>query len=233
MQHDDPIEILSQASDHLAFAEQVLARSAVDDDALADIQQNSRRLRDRIRDPSLYVAIVGEFNAGKSSFINALLRDDLLVSAPVISTAAEIRMQHGQQYDARARLVSGQQVKSKAKTRPGVSRFLAAIEDQINANQVEHLVIAHPAEFLAEGVTVIDTPGLNADVPAHEEIAVRAVQHADAVIVVMPADRPLPNSLLSFLKGPFLPMIHRTVFVVTKIWMLSDSEQAQVIRIHY
>jgi len=32
-----------------------------------------QRLRERIDDRQLYVAVVGEFNAGKSTFINALL----------------------------------------------------------------------------------------------------------------------------------------------------------------
>jgi GTPase SAR1 family protein len=35
-----------------------------------------KRIRKRCADPNLYLAVIGEFSSGKSTFINALLRDD-------------------------------------------------------------------------------------------------------------------------------------------------------------
>src|SRR5690349_24995792 len=63
------------------------------DAAMAGIVARAERVRKRLRDPALYLAVVGEFNSGKSTFINMLLRDRLLPTAPVVTTgtATEIR----------------------------------------------------------------------------------------------------------------------------------------------
>jgi ribosome biogenesis GTPase A len=51
------------------------------------LQARVGQIQRRRTDPNLYVAVVGEFNGGKSTFINALLRQKILKSSVVERTA--------------------------------------------------------------------------------------------------------------------------------------------------
>jgi GTP-binding protein EngB required for normal cell division len=70
--------------DHWRFIERLLNEHKAE----PTVRLMVKRVRDRIDDPRLYLAIVGEFNAGKSTFINALLREDLLRTDVIQGTTA-------------------------------------------------------------------------------------------------------------------------------------------------
>ena len=90
--------------EHLKFIERLLGEHKV----AAHLCRAVQRIRDRLADPRLYLAVVGEFNAGKSTFINALIREDLL-RAEVIqgTTAAATLLGYGPALNVQVTLASG------------------------------------------------------------------------------------------------------------------------------
>lgn len=68
-------QILLNAKNHLQFIEYILVRYPQIRNDIAELLQE---INERIQDPRLYLGIIGEFNSGKSSFINALLRSPFL-----------------------------------------------------------------------------------------------------------------------------------------------------------
>src|SRR5581483_5615820 len=96
---DDALQIWADIADHLRFAEQVIQKSDLPSHSRTKLRERTQRIHSRQSDPNMYLAVVGEFNAGKSTFINALLREELLQTSAVVATATSTRICYGPQVD--------------------------------------------------------------------------------------------------------------------------------------
>lgn len=92
----EEIESLTQAGDHLAFIERMLTHETLDKVTRTQLAEQSREVHKRLEDPNLYMAVVGEMSTGKTTFINALLGDNLLKThALTMTTAAATVVKYG------------------------------------------------------------------------------------------------------------------------------------------
>ena len=64
----------------LSLAKSVLTNHALSKATVHEFESSIQKIESRAADKQLYLAVVGEFSVGKSSFINALLRDNFLMS---------------------------------------------------------------------------------------------------------------------------------------------------------
>ena len=60
------------------------------------------RIKKRCSDKNFYLAVIGEFSSGKSTFINALLRDDLLKTSALVATATTTKITYSDRFAAEA-----------------------------------------------------------------------------------------------------------------------------------
>lgn len=128
------------------------------DDAADDVQ----RLRDvsqDLRDMFFIVAIIGEFNSGKSSFVNALLGDKLLPMG-ITPTTEHIEL----------------------------IRYAEQVE-RVPAIRHGSLREWHHPNTGAPGVAIVDTPGTGSVFQKHEEIAKQFLHRSDLVIFLISAKR--------------------------------------------
>lgn len=123
----------------------------------------------RSLDETFLLVVVGEFNAGKSSFVNALLGADVLPEG-VTPTTDRIYV-----------LVHGERPGEPEPTRdPFVSR------------------LTYPLPSL-EGVALVDTPGTNAIIRQHQSLTEGFLPRADLVLFLTSSDRPFTESERQFL----------------------------------
>ena len=112
------------------------------------------------------------------------------------------------------------------------------IEFVTTSPELEHKVagvtIRHPASFLEAGVTLIDTPGADAENEYHKEVTRSAVSFADAAVIVTPSTQVVSRWLLSWMREPDLlqPFLHRCVFLVTAADRISKKEDLEAIHQH-
>lgn len=124
--------------------------------------EDRRHLQDVItdlRDLFFMVVVIGEFNAGKSSFINALLGDDLLPVGITPTTEVIELMRY-------AEATTG--------------------KPQLRADGTREWV--HPGVG-AQGVAIVDTPGTGSVFQRHEATAKEFLHRSDLVIFVISAKR--------------------------------------------
>ena len=164
-------------------------------------------LRDALAalDGPFLAVVVGEFNSGKSTVINALLGERFLADG-ILPTTNEISvLEYLDPNDAAAATSGG----GEAVTRERDGLFVRRL----------------PAELL-RGMSVVDTPGTNVIVERQQRLTEEFVPRADVVLFVLSADRPLTDSELAFLRY-IRQWRKKVVFVVNKIDLLEGEEQVQ------
>lgn len=132
--------------------------------------------------PVLFVA--GEFGAGKSSVINALLGDDLAPARPEPTTAVVTHFAHGER---RCRLhFSGGRPSEDA----SIERWQRLTDqthlsknpaDQEDAAALDHVEVWHPASLLKR-VALVDAPGFNSPHASHDERTRAHLRSADLIL---------------------------------------------------
>ena len=241
----EQLEALTGCDEQLQFAAALIDSSDIPQSERVELCSLLDRVQQRRSNPDLYLAVVGEFSSGKSTFINALLRDDLLKTSALVATAAATKLRFGDVLQVEACFKGPQPMilKTKDKSQWTTVSWLPEVKeidtrqfihvvtssDEV-AKEVVDLTIEHPATFLASGVVIIDTPGTNAINPQHGAITYQAIEReADAAIIIIPATTPLSQTLVDFLASSLRPFLHRCVFVVTKMDQVRQREQSALI----
>lgn len=174
-------------------------------------------------DRPLRIAVMGEFNAGKSSFVNALAG---LAVAPVgiTPTTATINILRHGQGGGRALYHDGTAVELGPQS---IGPFLAALKDA-EAAHVRQVEIFSPIDVLRR-LEIVDTPGLNSLRPEHEKIARDFLREADALVWVFAvgqAAKASEREALELARGAGKPVLG----VVNKVDRASPDEIAEVAR---
>ncbi|WP_017580494.1 dynamin family protein [Nocardiopsis valliformis] len=101
------IEGTGVAEKQLDFADELLNLYEGADPRRANWQEALARARSRLAEQRYYLAVIGEFNSGKSTFINALLETELLASSAGEATTAIVRIAYGRRFTVRVEFRDG------------------------------------------------------------------------------------------------------------------------------
>lgn len=187
---------------------------------LDDAQRRANALRDELDRP-LLLAVLGEFNAGKSTLVNAFVGADVAPTG-ILPTTATLNVLRGGA-ERRVRVV-----RKDGKTREGsYGQLKTMLEEADEADDlIDHVEIVLPSELL-ERVWILDTPGSNAPVPEHEALAAEALRRADAALWVFDsgqAGKATEGKILGAIRGSR----RHVVGALNKVDRLSPEQLAQV-----
>lgn len=140
------------------------------------------------RERPLRVAVVGEFNAGKSTFLNALLGEDVAPTG-VLPTTATLHWVAWAP-DPFARVVVNDAA-DRVVPHADLKATLAALRDE--GAKVSRVYIYAPIERLKR-VEILDTPGFNAPDPDHVTAARQAFDEAHLAIWLLDATHAMKES---------------------------------------
>jgi GTPase Era involved in 16S rRNA processing len=229
--------------DHLKDIQDILDRYDLPAEQKAALRERINRIRQRFTDPDLYLAVIGEFNSGKSTLIDALLDDDMLERGSVPTTAAATYIHSGKALDALITMRGQEPLLISHDLRrlhetiirldPAVPALPSGVRDAVAlittrpsiAGQVTRCDIAHPAEFLAHNIVVVDTPGVSSTDGEHGAVTQRVIEReADLVLVAIPILWQISLTFEAFLREALRPLQRRAVFIVTKADSLDDPD---------
>lgn len=208
---------------------QLLFRVAHNVRRLRDIAQSSQSAEEQPLDDLLRlieashfsIAVVGEFKRGKSTFINALLGDEILPADIEPCSATLNRVTYGLKPSARVVFraeVPGREERVEAIPIERLADYVTKLtpESETMSALVKEAVIAYPVPFCKNNVDIIDTPGLNDD-PVMTEVTFHVLSTVHAAIMVVMANAPFGESESSFLREVLLKEHTSVMFVVTAI----------------
>jgi small GTP-binding protein len=175
----------------------------------------------KLSEERFHLVVLGEFNHGKSTFVNALLGHELLPVGITPTTAALNHVVWAAEPWAAAVLADGSRVTIPASD---LAQWLT-VEGSHTA-QAHVVEVGYPAEILRDRVTLVDTPGVNDINEQRAEITYGYVPRADAVIFLLDATQVLKESERAFLTQRILKRSRdKLLFVLNKIDLL-DAEEA-------
>ncbi len=172
------------------------------------------------------VAIVGEFNAGKSTFINALVGADVAPTGVLPTTATLHLLRYGPDPIAR---IAIREDDGALKERIVPATDLRAALKSIDVTHVDRVEIFQPIALLTR-VEILDTPGFNAPDDRHTRAARSAFEDADVAIWLLDASQPLKQSeraVLEEAKAQTLPL----QLLVNKADRLKPEQVANVLEL--
>lgn len=192
-----------------------------------------RALHSRLNHERLQLAVLGQFKRGKSTLINALVGAPLLPTGVLPLTAIPTFIAWRQNP---AVVVHFQGEPNSEEFAPStveeireiLFRFVAEEANPENRLGVRRVDLFYPADLLADGVVIIDTPGVGSTLQHNTEAAMQVLPECDAAFFVVSSDPPITEIELDYLRR-LKSKTARIFFVLNKADYLRPEELSSVV----
>ncbi|MFT3976596.1 MAG: dynamin family protein [Sphingomonas bacterium] len=166
------------------------------------LRERVEQLLARLKADRFQLAVVGQFKRGKSSLLNALLGAPVLPTGVVPLTAIPTFIRSADQPLLTARYIDGRE-ESWREDLPELQVRLASLVTETrnphNRKGVARVEIALPSPLLADGLVLIDTPGIGSAERHNSETARAALPECDAALLVLSPDPPITEAEIAYL----------------------------------
>lgn len=189
-----------------------------------DLLHQLSNLEQHLSSSRFTVAVVGEFNRGKSTLVNRLIGLDIIPTSDIPTTSVPIRVVGSKQEGLLAK--------------PGGNRKLPLAEkswDMLlpqDASQPGEVILYRNCPLLMEyDLEIIDTPGVNSQIKGDLTMAEWALGNCDCAILPIAAVTPLSQSEKMFLEERLLmKKIPRIMVILTKLDLVEEKYRMSVIQ---
>lgn len=187
---------------------------------LKKVETWDTKIRARKNDP-FTIVVVGEFKRGKSSFINALLGEEILCTDVTPETVTMNRLVYGV-HKNEAVLSGGRRMEltDGELKRGALEKLIADVGEPIR-----QLELSRPNEWLKD-IRIIDTPGMNDILCNFDSIVAEALSQADAVIYIYSVNMPLSRSEQMYLRYSILPQRYTKLFLIGNYADLLETQES-------
>jgi replication fork clamp-binding protein CrfC len=222
-------KVRGKIADRLENILEILKRSqtlSLDSD-IKDITLASQNLRRGV----FRLLVLGDLKRGKSTFLNALIGENLLPSDVNPCTAILTVLRYGKEKqvtvyfknDRSPQVLDFKSFKQQYTIDPDEAKALEKRQDNAFPD-VDYAVVEYPLPLLEKGIEIIDTPGLN-DTEARNRLSLSYINNCHAILFVFRAVQPCTleekRYLENYLKGRNL-----SLFFLVNAW---DEIQKELI----
>ena len=230
MTNEYKIEYIQRKNDVMDFLNQsIQVMEALEKKDEAD---NLRVFYNNVEKNVFSIVVVGEFSAGKSTFLNAMMHKKALPTFSTETTATVNFLRHvtcapnGEAGIVYYREPKGSTEVLKSLDPATIERVVSTRGDKENdrvATRVDHVDLFFDSDFLTDGVTLVDSPGLNGTADHHREITEEQICRSSACIFLFNAEQPGSKSNFDFLRE-LKSRNSNIFFVLNKINTIKTAE---------
>ncbi|MCX5847298.1 MAG: dynamin family protein [Deltaproteobacteria bacterium] len=179
-----------------------------------------------IQNPFIDVAILGQFKAGKSSFINSLIGKSILPIGVIPVTTVITRLHYGEKERAVVKFFDAKVCEIDISE---IDSYTSEAKNPSNEKNVEMVDIELPSLKDYDGLRLVDTPGLGSVFKYHRETSENWLPQVGTAILAISSDRPLSDNDVQLIREltQYTPNI---VILLTKADLLSPEQQTEVIK---
>ncbi|MBD2069295.1 dynamin family protein [Leptolyngbya sp. FACHB-671] len=176
-----------------------------------------------LRQGSFRLLILGDMKRGKSTFLNALIGENLLPSDVNPCTALLTILKFGAERRVTVHFNDGkppEQIdfklfKQRYTIDPQEAKQLEQQQQQAFPD-VSHAVVEYPLPLLEKGVEIVDSPGLN-DTEARNELSLGYINNCHAILFVLRASQPCTLAERRYLEN-YIKDRGLSVFFLINAW---------------
>ena len=167
-------------------------------EAACSIQRRQCKLLvDKLSNSNMTISVIGQFKRGKSTLSNCILGKNYMPVGIVPITSAVTKVVYGRQ--------SAEVCFENGEVRPveidDLSTYISEQENAQNKLGVKEVVIHSESDFLKNGITYVDTPGVGSFHKNNTEVAYDYMKESDAVIFLLSVDSPINQIEIDFLQS--------------------------------
>ena len=178
-----------------------------------------------LQNPPIDVAVLGQFKAGKSSFLNSLLGQNVLPVGAIPVTTAITRLQYGERERAVVQHFNGKKTEIPL---ADIVEFTSEAGNPGNEKNVAIVDIELPSLQKYPGVRLVDTPGLGSIFKYHEATSESWLPAVGTALLAVSSDRPLSQHDLDLIRE-LTSHTPNIILLLTKVDLLSKEQQEEVI----
>lgn len=165
-----------------------------------DLADRLAGARTRVTDPRLRIVVVGPLKQGKSQFVNSLLGVDVCSVGDDETTAVPTLVSYAAQPSAQLVLDSGTDEPIRVPVPLADIHAVTPRSPLAGGRTVLRLEIAAPSALLADGLVLVDTPGVGGHGNPHAASTLGLIPTADAVFVLSDAGTEFTEPEVAFLR---------------------------------
>ena len=177
-------------------------------------------LKEKLASQTFNILVVGQFNRGKTTLINALIGEALLPVGVIPLTSVVTVLSYGETPAIKVCFQDGRCVES---TTESLADYVTERGNPHNTKGVKEVAVSYPSPWLKDGVRLVDTPGIGSVYSHNTDLAYRFLPKADAVLFLLCADQPVSQAELDFLRD-VREYAQRIFFLLNKADYLSEIE---------
>ncbi|GBE91606.1 dynamin family protein [Nostoc cycadae] len=222
-------QVRSDISTHLNNLAETITKAELAGDSSSGKLSLERNIEDialaskNLRQGVFRLLVLGDMKRGKSTFLNALIGENLLPSDVNPCTAVLTILRYGPEKKVTIHFNDGknpqqldfQSFKYKYTIDPAEAKKLEQEKKQAFPD-VDYAIVEYPLALLEKGIEIVDSPGLN-DTEARNELSLGYVNNCHAILFVMRASQPCTlgerRYLENYIKGRGL-----SVFFLINAW---------------
>jgi GTP-binding protein EngB required for normal cell division len=185
-------------------------------------------------DEKFKIMVVGEFSSGKSTFLNALIKDNILPVAVRPTTATINLIKYSEEkkillhYWGNTDEVENELDEGIIKEigYDQLAEFSTSLTKEYDSNstQIKYIEIFSPTDYCRNGVEILDTPGLSSTNKNHDKVTLSYLPNGHTAIMLLNPSQPLSRSERDYLRI-IRSYLNRVIFVANKINLLDEEEQ--------
>jgi len=170
------------------------------------------------------IAILGQFKAGKSSFLNNFIGRDILPTGVIPLTSVITRISYGEREHAAVTFYDGHAADMRINQ---IHEYVSETWNPENRKKVLWVDVALPDLKQYRGLRFVDTPGLGSVFRHNSEVTEKWAPEIGVAIIVISADRPLSEDEILLIKevGKYTPDI---VILLAKVDLFAESQVSEI-----
>jgi len=174
------------------------------------------------------IVVVGEFSAGKSTFLNALMHEKYLPSFSSETTATINFLRHKDKSDSGEEEVkvhfNDGSKEIVAATFESIERYTSTKSNIEVVKEINLVELFLDSKFLEKGVMLVDSPGLNGVAEGHKDITEKQIEKSHACIFMFSSEQPGKATDFKLIKE-LRNKVNTIIFVLNKIDTIKADEQ--------
>ncbi|OZC56708.1 Isoniazid-inducible protein iniA [Rhodococcus sp. RS1C4] len=183
---------LAELLDRTAAVAQTVGRS--------DLVSRMELAKERVLDPRRRIVVVGPLKQGKSQFVNSLLNLNVCSVGDDETTAIPTVVQNSERSYAELVLADPGNDAVRVEVPLDELQNITPASPRAEGREVLRLEVNVPSPLLADGLVLVDTPGVGGHGNPHAAGTLGLVPSADAVLVVSDASREFTEPEIAFLR---------------------------------